>query len=178
MTGPLTGAILCMVNPTQEVTIMKLTGICLAVLALTFYAPGVVHACSCASLTPTEALEAADAVFAGKVISVDEITNESGRTVRRATVHVQQIWKGLLGGPTLVDTEPVGSCTFTLFTDQRYLVYAFRNLEGVRGYSTHECNRTTLYRDAQKDLEELGNPIVIVAELSTWGRIKAMYEAE
>lgn len=157
---------------------MKFAGICFTVFALTLFVANIVHACSCGMLTPTEALNAADAVFTGKVISVDEIANESGRAVQRATVNVQQIWKGPLGGLTLVDTEPVSTCTFTLRTDQRYLIYAFRNPDGERGYSTHECNRTTHYDGAQADLKELGAPLVVIAHFSTWGRIKAMYDAE
>jgi hypothetical protein len=120
-----------------------------------------------------EQLAMSDAVFTGRVITVDVLENDTGHEVRRATVAVREIWKGLENPKTLVDTTPVGSCSFTLMVGDEYLIYANA---GDDAFWTHECKRTRHRQFAVEDLKDLGPPLVVLDnDISSWGKIKALY---
>jgi hypothetical protein len=131
-------------------------GFC-AVLFLLF-CNGAAVACECGR-TPTvaEALEGADVVFAGKVISIRGY---------RASFQVERVWKGSLPASAVSFMHEIvierrgrrrrvlvreGGCDFTFTEGESYLVYA----EGRR-LKPVICSRTTRLEFAKTDLNELG----------------------
>jgi hypothetical protein len=110
------------------------------------------YACRCAGFpTPQEALNNATAVFAGRVISV----NQSGNT----TFSVSQIWKGEVLQKLVVTTPLGSSCGFNFQVGQDYLVYA----NGERNsLSTGLCDRTKELSSAELELPLLGRGISLL----------------
>jgi hypothetical protein len=131
-------------------------------------APGTVSACSCAGVQdPLTELNRASAVFAGKVVRVDEGRSVFGGFVRGVlglgspdyldvnTLEVNQVWKGQLPAKiTVYDAGHEESCGYDFKEGQSYLVYAYTNQDG--DLITSYCNRTTLLSGASADLQQLG----------------------
>lgn len=140
----------------------------LAALAVALAAAAPAHACTCAPPGPPAAeLAAADAVFSGRVISV-EATRQEDRfprlTVRFA---LAEVWKGLPEGEvaTVTTAGDSAACGYHFEPGEEYLVYA---QEGDPGsLSTGLCTRTSPLDDADEDLAALGEPERRVAEEST-----------
>lgn len=113
------------------------------------------HACTCASSgSPAEALERADAVFAGKVTS---IKFKGTSPYRLSSVHpvevefrVSQVWKGPLQETLTVETENSEiSCGYEFEKGQTYIVYATDGYTGL-------CSRTAPAWRSFADLMALG----------------------
>ena len=125
--------------------------------------PGQVHACKCAVPgTPAEELEKFSAVFAGRVVSVRhsyDLNAASYTPDDRTTVgfEVSAVWKGTVHEAMFITTPPTGgSCGFTFAEGEEYVVYADDSAYGDDGYTVGICSRTALLRQAQADLDALG----------------------
>lgn len=127
-------------------------------LLLLLFCSGAAVACECVR-TPTvaEALEGADVVFAGKVVSIRG---------HRASFQVERVWKGSLPASAVSFMHEIviehrgrrrrvivgqSSCDYKFTEGESYLVYA----EGRR-LKPVTCSRTTRLEFAKADLKELG----------------------
>ena len=136
----------------------------LMVSALLFLSnPGVVYACKCAAPgAPAEELAKFDAVFTGRVISIEHSYDPNATTVSpedRTTVgfEVSTVWKGDVLKSMDVTTPPTGgSCGFAFTEGEEYIVYASDSAYGDDGYTVGICSRTALLEEAQADIDELG----------------------
>ena len=130
---------------------------------------GQVYACKCAEPgSPSEELEKFSAVFVGRVVSVqhsydpdaESVTPEDRTTVR---IEVSTVWKGAVYEDMYVTTPPTGgSCGFAFTEGEEYIVYAYDSLYDADSYTVGICSRTALLRQAQTDLDSLGqgnNPV-------------------
>ena len=124
---------------------------------------GQAYACSCAgSGSPSEELEQFDAVFTGRVVSIQH-SFDPGVGVRgpgdRTTVgfEVSAVWKGDVHETMYVTTAPSdASCGFSFVEGEEYIVYGYDTGRADDGYSVGLCSRTALLGQAQADLDELG----------------------
>lgn len=123
---------------------------------------GAAFACSCAPPPPPqEALDRADAVFAGEVVHVEGGEGPVGKLT--ATVEVDQVWKG--GVPSRVEVSTASdsaTCGYDFRTGEAVLVYAFG--DPLDGLSTNLCERTAPLDAADEDLAALGPVDVPVAD--------------
>ena len=124
---------------------------------------GQVYACKCAEPgPPLEEIGKFDAVFAGKVISVEHSYDPEGKTVTpddRSTIafEVSTVWKGVIHETTYITTPPTGgSCGYTFVEGEEYIVYASDSHYGDDSYTASICSRTALLSAAQTDLDALG----------------------
>ena len=120
-------------------------------------------ACSCAGdSTPEERLQAADAVFAGEVVDVEEnfTPGPPGLHLGPVTFDVEEAWKGVSEDPVVVrgyGIEGEGSCGIGFGEGERYLVYAHRGGESGDGpLATSICEATKPLANAEADLRALG----------------------
>jgi hypothetical protein len=119
--------------------------------------------CSCVPLDVAAAVQAADAVFVGSVVSVRDTMVDRGSThgawrMRRVTLRVVRSWKGAETRDAVVLTGMGdGDCGFPFERGQSYLVYAHSRDPGVLSASI--CGRTRSLQRAAADLEELGTPV-------------------
>ena len=117
---------------------------------------------------PARSLRAATAVFSGKVIGFDYVTDNDemapGQFVQRLTVRiaVERVWKGDVYREATMYTSsaflPNGLSRVMAedfhFQDQKeYLIYAF---DKPNHLSTSQCTRTRDLSKAGDDLKELG----------------------
>lgn len=113
------------------------------------------HACTCGpSGSPAEALERADAVFAGKVTSITFKGTSPYRLSSADPVEVEfrvsRVWKGPRRETRTVETENSGiSCGYQFKKGQTYIVYATDGYTGM-------CSRTAPAWRAFADLMALG----------------------
>jgi hypothetical protein len=138
------------------------------VLAGILYSGGVVAQGEClcgAPRSPQAALARADAVFTGRVVSIQEVAlpqaDRTNRWVRmKVTINVSKIWKGSLPARVEVYTGlSTNECAYPFVRGSNYLIYADRIVEeGVRNakLSTTTCDRTREYGKAGEDLRALG----------------------
>ena len=117
--------------------------------------PETSHACSCLPKDPPSlALEEADAVFVGRVVSLRYVEREDGmvNSLDPVTVEfdVSMVWKGPNSKTLRLTTRRTTvSCGYDFVEGVEYMVYAhdpFINL----------CSRTRPLLDAAQDLGELG----------------------
>lgn len=116
--------------------------------------PGLVHACTCvAPGPPSEEIEKFDAVFTGRVVSMQL----SGDTTT-VGFEVNTVWKGIVSEDVHVTTSSTGgSCGFTFEEGEEYIVYARHSTDADVSYSVDICSRTALLSQAQVDLDALGD---------------------
>ena len=125
--------------------------------------PGQVHACSCAMPgTPSEEIDKFDAVFAGRVVSIEHSFDPSKTPVHgdHTTIgfNVSAVWKGAVSRDMDVTTPPTGgACGFVFEEGEEYIVYAYDSTYADEGYSVNICSRTALLADAQEDLDAFGD---------------------
>ena len=124
---------------------------------------GEVHACKCAVPgSPSEEFEKFDAVFAGKVISVQHSFDPNVTPYTpddRTTVgfDVSAVWKGVVHARMYITTPPTGgSCGSTFTEGEPYIVYAYDSAYGDGSYTASICSRTAPLGQAQADLDALG----------------------
>ncbi len=149
---------------TRDIQVGKITGKAGLLLILTTLllsvSPTPAYACSCAQLPPPlDFLEASDAVFSGRVLSVEGIplqNDPDGIDIPvEVTFQVSKVWKGPSDGTLVVETSLEGSlCGLgrTFRINEEYLVYAFGEESELR---TNLCTRTKEITNAQEDLAEL-----------------------
>ncbi|HMB90782.1 MAG TPA: hypothetical protein VKP65_08040 [Rhodothermales bacterium] len=137
----------------------------ITLFAVAFMLVGVqsARACSCVMPPPpTEALAASDAVFLGQVIK----TRRDGSGINKgnlfATIRILQIWKGDLEEEVVIETGPnSAACGVPFQKGQEYLVYASVSAGHLR---THLCTRTTQAKNADADVEALGDGTILSQE--------------
>ncbi len=115
------------------------------------------HACSCVdSGSPAEAWERSAAVFAGRVVSIDQSISQTGWNSITVEFDVSTVWKGP-GQRTMRMTNPGinNSCHFPFQEGIEYLVYSHNRLE------VSWCSPIRLLSEATKDLAELGERQVL-----------------
>jgi hypothetical protein len=129
----------------------------LAALALAAAAPRAL-ACSCAPPgEPRAELAAADAVFAGRVVSVEP--QEAAAFPRLAVrFALKAVWKGLPEGDeaTLTTAADSAACGYHFEEGEEYLVYAYRSDDG--DLTTSLCSRNARLDQAAADLAAFGEP--------------------
>ena len=124
---------------------------------------GQVHACKCAQPgSPSDELRKFSAVFAGRVLSIQHSFDpdaESYSPEDRTTVQfeVSTTWKGAVHEDMYVTTPPTGgSCGFAFIEGEDYIVYAYDSAYDDDSYTVGICSRTALLRQAQADIDALG----------------------
>jgi hypothetical protein len=137
------------------------------------------QACWCEEFqTPLEALEAADGVFYGTVLSayVDPVDSEDWVT----EIEVQECWKGIGGGIVYL-RRPYDSfgwltdCKPSFSVNESYLIFAGLRTDGF--YSAYECSRTTHADFAGPIMAELPEPFcsAIANDQLSWGVLKSQF---
>jgi len=114
------------------------------------------HACDCIGLTPAQAYASANAVFVGRVTSLDS----AKVPILKVQMEILQSWKGRTYGSIAVFTlTGGGSCGVGFQSDSVYLVYLTSNSGYPPPYTdsswTNICFRTNLLRWAQEDVAYL-----------------------
>ena len=124
---------------------------------------GRAHACSCfPTPPPLEALDRADAVFTGRVVSVGTFTSHGDPPYFRSVgLDVDTVWKGSIRSTTFVWVWPEPGCGYSGFRlGKKFLVYAYENpprdLEDDDALLVSYCSRTQPLEYAGEDLRELG----------------------
>ena len=115
-------------------------------------APAPVFACSCVvPPPPSEALEAAAAVFTGEVTNL----SRRGRGDRYVvTFRVADVYKGeVRHRATLTTAQSTAACGYPFEEGERYIVYAHRMDDGTLAAGL--CSRTARLDDAAEDLQVL-----------------------
>lgn len=118
--------------------------------------------CSCIPpAAPREALGQADAVFAGRVVSVTERREEDpghpGGPHLEVRIVPQRRWKGAPTDTVVVRTaDNSAACGYPFEAGGEYLVYA----AGEDALRVVSCSRTRLLAQAGEDLAALGAPAV------------------
>jgi hypothetical protein len=127
------------------------------VLLLVIVAVDRVHACSCVTPGPPAAeLEAATAVFSGKVLRADVGGGEVTSSADPVWVGFQvfSVWKGPALTTLVVTTaRESASCGYPFEVGREYLVYSGGTWDAL-GVSL--CSRTRLLAEAEADLVVLG----------------------
>jgi hypothetical protein len=154
----------------------RLVLITLVTIGASLFAPQSGRACSCTSPSPPlVALERADAVFTGIVLSIEPTTDSHMLVV---SFLITGAWKGVSFVTTVFTSGSSASCGFTFQESKEYIVYTHRYVLACCGLKTMTdmCTRTKLISQAQEDLDGLGKPEGLPLEPATWGRVKALYE--
>ena len=124
------------------------TALLLTLVALTFQ-PAVADACKCAKPgAPCDAVFRADAVFLGRVLSIEPIDPQKPELGSgRVELLVQEAYRGTDG---TVMSVVSGDCGYPFQVGETYLVYANR-ANGV--LTTSSCSRTRPLAQAAEDLK-------------------------
>ena len=154
-------------------------GLCVALALATLclaqaMAPARSYACSCAGPRAVkDALQDADAVFTGKVLTVSSASVGPSWHPTRVLFEVQSVWKGPgTKQVTIYTGSGGGDCGYSFDVGQHYLVYGYSLSEhpsitvagrelvspiGINyGFGTGICSRTQPLSSATYDLQELG----------------------
>ena len=121
------------------------------------------YACKCAVPgSPSEELEKFDAVFAGKVLSIEhsfdpDTPSRSPGDYTTVGFTVNTVWKGVVDKNIDLTTPPTGgSCGFAFVEEEEYIVYAYEGTEENANLNVSFCGRTAPLGEAQADLDALG----------------------
>ena len=135
----------------QKWTSMLLSLLFIFLLALI---PSPAYACSCESTTVEEQVQAVDAVFTGRVVSIREDL-ELPDTGRFVTLEVVENYKGNQTGQVVVETGfTTADCGIPFREGTQWLVYAYAGEQGM--YSASSCGLTKTIDQAHSDLVALG----------------------
>lgn len=125
---------------------------------------GQAHACKCVVPgPPSEEIEKFDAVFAGRVVSIEHNFDPNATPLGPGDYttigfEVSAVWKGAVHEDMYVTTPPTGgSCGFAFEERQEYIVYAHDGVSPDEGYRVSICSRTALLSEAQADLDAFGD---------------------
>ncbi|MGM0883256.1 MAG: hypothetical protein ACQEXQ_19735 [Bacillota bacterium] len=134
--------------------------ICLIVSTMSIFIPSNVYACSCAQPLTVEAeFSRSEAVFAGRVLEVQEYRNLNGSVTKSTLFEISQIWKGGSESQIIIHTGGGGGdCGYHFEEGKEYLVYAHPStMYGDKELLvTIICDRTNVLAQAQEDLAILG----------------------
>jgi len=133
-----------------------------AFFVLTLFAGRDALACSCPQPgLPCQVAWRADAVFAGVVVSIEAVDNDSlgaPYQSKLVKVSVQRGFTNEVSGTVDVITGMGGGdCGYDFKEGERYLIYAFRSVSSGR-LTASICSRTRLLSEAAEDLKYLGSP--------------------
>ena len=132
--------------------ILALTLLTAASAAL--FTPARAAACSCMQQSPEDAAAAADAIFEGRVVTLEAPAEGDQSTPVRVTVAVTQQWKGVDGEEVELTTAANSAmCGYNFELDQVYLIYAYEE-DGALAVSL--CSRTQPADQADEDRTHLG----------------------
>ena len=122
------------------------------------------YACKCVVPgSPSEELEKFDAVFAGRVMSVEHSFDPNAASYSPGDYttigfDISTVWKGTVDENIDFTTPPTGgSCGFAFVEGEEYIVYAYEGAEESADLSVSICSRTALLAEAQADLDALGD---------------------
>ena len=122
------------------------------------------YACKCVVPgSPSEELEKFDAVFAGKVLSIQhsfdpDTPSRSPGDHTTVGFAVNTVWKGVVDKNIDLTTPPTGgSCGFAFVEEEEYIVYAYEGTEENANLNVSFCGRTAPLGEAQADLDALGD---------------------
>ncbi len=125
---------------------------------------GQAYACKCVEPgPPSEEIGVFDAVFAGKVVSIEHNFEPNATTLgpgdfTTVGIAVSTVWKGIVHEDMYVTTPPTGgSCGFTFTEGEEYILYAHHSAVPDKGYSVSICSRTALLSQAQADRDAFGD---------------------
>ena len=121
------------------------------------------YACKCVMPgSPSEELEKFDAVFAGKVLSIEHSFDPDTRS-RSPGDHttvgfsINTVWKGTVDSNIDLTTPPTGgSCGFAFVEGEEYIVYAYEGAGENDSLNVSVCSRTALLAEAEADTDALG----------------------
>ncbi|WP_239696788.1 hypothetical protein [Paenibacillus oryzisoli] len=136
------------------------------------------YACSCAMPQTVEAqFNRSEAVFAGRVLDVNEQRNVNGSMTKAARFEVSRIWKGASQSQFIIHTgSGGGDCGFNFEKGKEYLVYAGRSsMYGDKELLvTIICDRTAALDQAHEDLAVLGEGNVPTKKVQLEGELSRM----
>lgn len=156
---------------TPEIDMRKKLTILTLATALTFSSvsfllPNTAYACSCvADYSQEQAFEDAEAVFVGRVLSIQEhrntlrqlFSNDIAPSYRTIEFHVTERWKGVEKNLVTVATGfGGGDCGLYFAEGETYLVYAQEGGFYGEELATGICSRTEVSRHADADIAALG----------------------
>ncbi len=146
---------------------LNLRSLCALGLVLTALAYGSpALACKCAPHSVAQALSQAEAVFEGRVVSIEDVEagGEPSQQKKRVTLSIVRVWKDLEDVETVTVTTNAESaaCGFHFELDKSYLVYANRTDQVL---NVHSCTRTRPMSEASEDLSLLGGGVTPVRVL-------------
>ena len=119
------------------------------------------YACECVqrSITAWGELQAADAVFTGRIVSVRQVkvpVRDDGTFFYELEVRLKvgRVLKGIEGTEVTLrtGTGAGGDCGFRFKKGQKYLIYAYSSNKGLE---TDSCSRTKLLTQAAPDFKEI-----------------------
>lgn len=146
---------------------------------LTIFNSSTVHACSCASPQTVEAqFSRSEAVFAGRVLDVNEQRNLNGSMTKAALFEVSSIWKGAPISQIIIHTgSGGGDCGIHFENGKEYLVYAGRStMYGDKELLvTIICDRTVALDQAQEDLAVLGAGTLPTEKVNLEGELSRLH---
>jgi hypothetical protein len=125
----------------------------LVVCAVAALWPTRADACKCAPQTSAcEEFARVDAVFVGRVVSIQPATDTPKFGSRRVQIAVVDALRGVSPGSVTVRTYPAdgGSCGYPFVEGETYLVYAFQPEAGVLVATM--CGRTRLAADVPDEI--------------------------
>jgi hypothetical protein len=154
-------------EPTGSVS--RLATVLLLTLASLTFQPADADACSCARPgPPCDAVFRADAVFLGRVLSIEPINpQEPGLGSRNVELLVEEAYRGTDGIVMSVVTGPGdggGGCGYPFKVGETYVVYANR-ANGV--LTTSSCSRTRPLAEAAEDLKYARSLAAIPPDVAT-----------
>ena len=145
------------------------------------------HACSCfPPPPPLEALDGADAVFTGRVVSFRtfsfEVETDNGWTLPYWSVEfaVDRVWKGPITSTTFIYVWPSATCGYGWFEQgESFLVFARHSRDpevDEDAFFAGKCSRTQRLEHAEDELQALGDGWV--SELGITGALPASSDEE
>lgn len=143
---------------TTTPTPLRLAALAAALLFAVLAAPRA-FACSCtAPASPQVELENADAVFSGRVLSVEPIGDRGAYRRLAVRFALESVWKGVPEGEEVTVTTAAdgATCGYSFEPGEAYLVYAYGDPGAL---STGLCTRNDRLERAEEDLTALGTPI-------------------
>ena len=140
----------------------------LGLMALIVFSAQSALACSCAPPPPPKkALEAAQAVFLGKVIKIEKPADKNrGFGAVTITFEVSTNYKGVKTKQVTVRTASSGAaCGYGFAKGNSYLVYCYSSDKG-KTLSTNICTRTRTKKNAKADIKAIGPGNAVTEEKS------------
>lgn len=130
---------------------LPVAGVVVAMVLVVISPRGQAVACSCVPPPPPQqALDEADAVFAGAVVHV----TPDGEWIN-ARIEVTEVWKGVVHEVVEVRTHSQGAmCGYGFAEGRTDIVYASTDSDGR--LSTHLCTRSAALSGAESDRDALG----------------------